>query len=111
MATYTSRVICQRHNFTATVGAAVAFALDYYECPACVAIQDADYEARRRPCCSRYNIDCCGHNYDEPQPEDTSTPDEKLLAELMAPARNGYVHIRGIRIESPNWCEFPPPPF
>lgn len=67
MATMVTRTICTRHDFHAFVGSAVQFALDYYECPSCVREQDADYERRQWPCCSRANIDCCGHD-DEPQP-------------------------------------------
>jgi hypothetical protein len=31
----------------------------------CVELEDAEYAAARRPCCSRANIDCCGHGPDE----------------------------------------------
>lgn len=57
-----TRVICQRHGFSATVGRGVQFALDYYECPECVREQDEEYAASFRPCCSRANVDCVGHD-------------------------------------------------
>jgi hypothetical protein len=60
--TYVSRVVCEPHNFVAVVGRAVRFALDYYECPQCIREQDEAYERARRPCCSRMNIDCVGHD-------------------------------------------------
>lgn len=58
--------ICAQHGTTALVGPGTL--LDELECIVCVAIQDEDYENRRRPCCSRANIDCCGHDdyADEP---------------------------------------------
>lgn len=55
--------ICQEHGTTALVGPGSL--LSELECVACVAKQDAAYEASRRPCCSRANIDCCGHDEDE----------------------------------------------
>jgi hypothetical protein len=59
MTTMIFRTICERHSFRPFVGSEVVFALDYYECPDCVREEDG---ARWHPCCSRVNIDCCGHD-------------------------------------------------
>ncbi len=67
---FATRTICRKHNFAATVGSNVQFALDYYECPTCVREQDRAYAASQRPCCSRMNIDCCGHDEDNYDSED-----------------------------------------
>jgi hypothetical protein len=48
MATMVSRTICAQHNFVATVGRNVQFALDEYECPTCVAIADREYQRARQ---------------------------------------------------------------
>jgi len=48
MKTMVSRTICTRHNFVATVGRNVQFALDEYECPTCVAIADDEYARERQ---------------------------------------------------------------
>jgi len=48
MKTMVSRTICAQHNFVASVGRNVQFALDYYECPTCVAIADDEYARERQ---------------------------------------------------------------
>jgi hypothetical protein len=73
------RTICERHGFRVFVGKDVQFALDYYECPGCVAEQD---DGRTwQPCCSHANTDCCGHD------EEMDTP-----------------HMRTITLVSSNYC-------
>ena len=91
-----SRVICKAHNFKATVGSAVQFALDYYECPQCVALEDAEYAAASQPCCSRMNIDCCGHDEDD---------DSQVSVEVAMPGIGIY---QALIIESSNYCTAPP---
>lgn len=52
--------ICKEHGTTALVGPGTL--LGELECVVCVRISDEAYEVSRRPCCSRANIDCCGHD-------------------------------------------------
>jgi hypothetical protein len=52
--------ICTEHGTTALVGSGTL--LSELECVVCVRIADEAYQASQRPCCSRANIDCCGHD-------------------------------------------------
>lgn len=108
-----TRVICATHNFRATVGIDVSFALDYYEFPACVEIEDIEYLESRRPCCSAMNTTCCGHDdYDEYQAEPYDA-DSTLYYGLAFPSRVGYRFngngamdsLTGLIIDSANYCE------
>jgi hypothetical protein len=67
--------ICKTHKATALVGPGSL--LSELECVVCVAISDEQYAASRRPCCSRANIDCCGH-------EDDYDP-RSLNVEILSP--------------------------
>jgi hypothetical protein len=58
--------ICAEHGTTALVGPGSL--LNEYECVVCVAISDQAYAESRRPCCSRANVDCCGHDDDDYEP-------------------------------------------
>lgn len=108
-ATYVTRTICKIHNFTAMVGNNVTFALDYYECPACVAISDREYAESMRPCCSRAHIDCCGHGeYDEDVTPPTA--DELLMIKLLDRPRYIWEDVYGgLQIKSSNYCNGPVP--
>ena len=111
-----SRMICTKHNFQASVGSAVQYTLDYYECPACVAEVDAEYELSNRPCCPQMNTTCCGHDDDQ---EPAMTPAEQLQWSLAFPSRTGYWFntaprfdaLTGLVIDSPNHCDGDYPPF
>jgi hypothetical protein len=76
--------ICKTHKTTALVGPGSL--LSELECVVCVAISDEQYAASRRPCCSRANIDCCGH-------------DDEYAAEFADEPSFG------VAIESPNYCD------
>lgn len=56
-------IVCQTHGTVALVGPGTP--LEELECVACIRIADEEYAASRRPCCSRANIDCCGHGPSE----------------------------------------------
>ena len=58
-----THIVCKIHAFAVLVGPGTP--LEELECPKCIEIADAEYAAARRPCCSRANIDCCGHGPDE----------------------------------------------
>lgn len=55
--------ICKEHGTIALVGRGTL--ISELECVVCVRIADEEYEASRRPCCSRMNVDCTGHGPDE----------------------------------------------
>jgi hypothetical protein len=58
--------ICTKHGTTALVGPGTL--LDELECVVCVRIADEAHAASQYPCCSRANIDCCGHGDDFQDP-------------------------------------------
>lgn len=68
-------LICATHRTTALVGPGSL--LNELECVACIAIIDSQ---TWRPCCSRANIDCCGHD-------------------------DGGPLWSGLEIESPDFCD------
>lgn len=55
--------VCTQHRFAVLVGPGTL--LGELECIRCIAIADEAYAMSRRPCCSRANIDCCGHGPDQ----------------------------------------------
>jgi hypothetical protein len=71
-------IICKQHGTIAFVGQGTL--LSELECVVCVRIQDEEYEASRRPCCSRANIDCCGHD-----DEDSYRPLFDLAVTIFSP--------------------------
>lgn len=85
--------ICTEHGTTALVGPGSL--LSELECVVCVRRADEAYQTSLRPCCSRANIDCCGH-------EDPS--------EYYQPLFDYAIYV-----ESPNYCNGNPipsePPF
>lgn len=108
--TTVTRTICSKHNFRATVGSNVAYALDEYECPTCVAEQDAAHELSFQPCCSAANTTCCGHDGEEPT---TWSADEKLHWSMAFPSRSDYRYntpgkfdsLTGLIVDSSNYCD------
>jgi hypothetical protein len=95
--------ICERHNYRDVEFYPVSG--DTPECPRCIVERDEAYEASRRPCCSRMNIDCCGHDDGQGEP---MTGDDALRAQLRAVVSNHGSVYGGLVIESSNYSNCPP---
>lgn len=110
---YAFRTICERHQFRPFVGKSVQYALDEYECPACV----AEYDGRRGgPCCSEAATTCCGHEYDGEDAEPELVPG---AYSLLFPSTVNYRFnhsgkmdaLTGLTIDSPDYCNGQSVPF